>query len=308
MTTETQIKEYSKTEAALAELKTQLDGVVFDCTTPAGLKEAKDSKMLLVRVRTGLEKIRVEIKGPALERCNLIDSEARRIRGEVEALENPILYQIQKEIERKEKIKQEKERKKREEKEKWLRKLLNIKSRPLDFVGAAPDVILDALNKARAVAESAAGHFPEELQEEAKEAFAGAIKQMEQMHIDALNRADLEKRAAAAPPIENSDQPESADKVEANDSTEAGPTPSSAGQIPVNAAPPEQVARDAKTEAETITHVKDVEAGMATRTLPPKWENLWLCAKAVCDHYGKFKKPHKSIVALQSAIENIESV
>ena len=96
----TQIAEYSQTEAALATLAEQYKGVVYDVTTKEGMQAAKAGRNEIRGYRTALEAKRVEIKAPALERCRLIDAEAKRITAELEALENPIAAQIKKEEDR----------------------------------------------------------------------------------------------------------------------------------------------------------------------------------------------------------------
>lgn len=90
----TQIAEYSATEAALAGLKEKFGSVVFDVTTKDGMKDAKAARNEVRSYRTALEAKRVEIKAPALERCRLIDSEAKRITSALEEIENPIAEQI----------------------------------------------------------------------------------------------------------------------------------------------------------------------------------------------------------------------
>lgn len=97
--------EYSPTAAALAELRQRYAGVAFDLTTTKGDREARAARMELVKLRTGLEAKRKELKAPALERSRLIDSEAKRITEEILQLEQPIDEQIKaaeaaKEIER----------------------------------------------------------------------------------------------------------------------------------------------------------------------------------------------------------------
>jgi colicin import membrane protein len=104
----TQIAEYSRTAAALSELRTRLAGIVYDVTTTAGMAAAKRDRAEVRDLRTGLERERVRIKAPALERCRLIDAEAKTITAELEALESPIDDQIKAEECRKEAEKQEK--------------------------------------------------------------------------------------------------------------------------------------------------------------------------------------------------------
>jgi colicin import membrane protein len=96
----TQIAEYSQTEAALGVLADKFKGVVYDVTTKEGMAAAKAGRNEIRSYRTALEAKRVEIKAPALERCRLIDAEAKRITAELEALEDPIAAQIKKEEDR----------------------------------------------------------------------------------------------------------------------------------------------------------------------------------------------------------------
>jgi colicin import membrane protein len=110
----TQIAEYTPTEAALAELRSRFESVVFDTTTTKGMQAAKEGRAEIRGYRVSLEKMRVEIKAPALERCRLIDTEAKRITAELEALEQPIDEAIKAEEQRKEREKAAKEQAERE--------------------------------------------------------------------------------------------------------------------------------------------------------------------------------------------------
>lgn len=106
----TEITEYSPTEAGLAEIRSRLQGLVYDVRTTAGMESARKDRRELVRLRTDLEKKRAEIKAPALERCRVIDAEAKRITGEIFAIEAPIDQQIRAEEGRKETEKAERAR------------------------------------------------------------------------------------------------------------------------------------------------------------------------------------------------------
>lgn len=112
---QTKIIEYSQTAAALAHLREKYAGIEYDVATPEGMQLAKAGRKELRGYRTGLEKVRKEIKAEALQRCQLIDGEARRITQELRALEDPIAEQIDAEQrrideEREAKIKAEEER------------------------------------------------------------------------------------------------------------------------------------------------------------------------------------------------------
>ena len=102
------ITEYNETAAALAALSGKYGKVVFDVSTKVGLEAAKAARGELRGYRVSLESMRTNIKRPALERCRLIDAEAKDITGKLEALEKPIAAQIEAEETRKEQEKQAK--------------------------------------------------------------------------------------------------------------------------------------------------------------------------------------------------------
>lgn len=106
---EVKITEYSETAAALAALREKYEGVEFPVGTPAGMKDAIASRKELRDLRVGLEKMRKEIKEPALERCRLIDAEAKSITAVIRSLEDPIDEQIKAEEQRKERERAERE-------------------------------------------------------------------------------------------------------------------------------------------------------------------------------------------------------
>ena len=104
------IVEYSKTEAALSELRGKYHGVAYDLTTNKGDKEARAARLELTTLRTSLEKKRKEFKAPALEFGKKIDSEAARITALIIELETPIDQQIKADEARRAAEKAERER------------------------------------------------------------------------------------------------------------------------------------------------------------------------------------------------------
>lgn len=102
----TAVAEYSPTAARLAELRARLSNVAYDVSTGKGMDAAKRDRAEVRDLRVALEKKRVELKAPALERSRLIDAEAKRITLELEELEKPIDQQIKAEEQRKEAEKQ----------------------------------------------------------------------------------------------------------------------------------------------------------------------------------------------------------
>ena len=106
---EYQIAEYNQTAAALTELRSRYVRS-YDVSTTAGMAEAKEARATVRGYRVALEKTRVEIKAPALERTRLIDAEARRITAELLKIEEPIDTAIKAEEQRKAEEKAAKER------------------------------------------------------------------------------------------------------------------------------------------------------------------------------------------------------
>src|SRR3990172_3548085 len=90
----TEIQEYSAVEAAVATFESKYKNVVYAVETSNGMQDALVARRTLRDERIGLEKERKRIKESALRRCQVIDSEARRITGLLSALEDPIDAQI----------------------------------------------------------------------------------------------------------------------------------------------------------------------------------------------------------------------
>jgi colicin import membrane protein len=147
----TQIQEYSATEAALSGLAERFKGVVYDVTTKEGMADAKASRNEIRSYRTALEAKRVEIKAPALERCRLIDAEAKRITAELELLENPIAAQIKKEEDRIQAEKDAKEAAQRARIAQIQQNLADIRELPIKTFNHPSDGLREAIEKLEAI-------------------------------------------------------------------------------------------------------------------------------------------------------------
>jgi len=139
------VVEYRQTEAALATLRAQLADATIDCTTTAGDKQARDSRLTLVRLRTALEDKRKELKAPHLEAGKRIDDEAKRITGAILEMEQPIDAAIKAEEQRRERARQERERIERERKARNEGLIDGVKHLPLEHVCAPASVVEEAL-------------------------------------------------------------------------------------------------------------------------------------------------------------------
>ncbi len=199
MTTEvveklTPIAEYSPTAAALADLEHRYKGVVFDVATRDGMATAIKGRAELRGYRVALEKKRVEIKAPALERTRLIDAEAKRLTAALSALEDPIDEAIQTEQTRKEREREERERAEAARIAAIQDNLARLTNAAGAYVGKPSGEIAAGLEKIRAhdVAGWAAEFLPV-----AQEAHAKAVAALEQLHAGALaqEKAKAEEEA-----------------------------------------------------------------------------------------------------------------
>lgn len=146
----TEVKEYSVTEASLAGLRQKYQDMTFDVATTKGDKEARAARLELVKLRTGLDAKRKEIKAPALAYCQLIDSEAKRITAEIVKLEDPIDAMIKAEEVRKATERAEKERIERERITAIHARIAKISGLPAALVGKPSEVMLAALDDLQA--------------------------------------------------------------------------------------------------------------------------------------------------------------
>ena len=131
----TEIQAYSPTAAALAELRQKYEKAVFDTSTTVGMAKAVAARRELREIRVNLEKLRKELKAPALERSRLIDAEAKALTTQIEAMEEPIDKQIKAEEERKAAEKAERERIEREKLAALQARVADIRATAVKCVG-----------------------------------------------------------------------------------------------------------------------------------------------------------------------------
>lgn len=200
----TEVAEYTETARGLAELRQQLEGATFDCTTAAGDKQARESRRALVSLRTTLEAKRQELKAPLLERSRLIDAEAKRITGEIVKLEQPIDAVIKAEEARREAIRAERERQEQERRAANIAKVDAIRGIPLSLVGKPVSAIEAATDKLA----NGCIDVDEDFHDAAREAHAATLAKLNEMHAAAVaaeaeaerlsaERAELERQQAA---------------------------------------------------------------------------------------------------------------
>lgn len=201
------IAEFNQTEAGLAQLRAEIASRTFDCSTTAGDKEARQVRMSLVSLRTTIEAKRKELNAPLLERKNLIDSEAKRIVGEVKALEDPIDALIREADAAREARRQERERIEAERLAAINAQIDRIRHMPSLYVSAQPSVIAEAIAELNGM--DLGTLFDDVHRPRAAEVLAAALETLGTLHNEreaavaeaarlAEERAELQRQQAAA--------------------------------------------------------------------------------------------------------------
>lgn len=179
----TEIAEYSQTAAALSDLRHRYAGVAFNVTTTKGMDEAKKARQEVKGYRTALEAKRKEIKAPALERCRLIDDEAKTITSALLELEEPIDQQIKAEEARKEAEKAAKAEAERNRVARHHAVIQYLRGIPADVASATAEEVLKALNELAALDITSS---LEEFQGQAQLAKDETLDKLREMHASAV--------------------------------------------------------------------------------------------------------------------------
>jgi len=179
----TEIAEYSQTAAALSDLRHRYSGVAFNVTTTKGMDEAKKARQEVKGYRTALEAKRKEIKAPALERCRLIDDEAKTITAALLELEEPIDQQIKAEEARKEAEKAAKAEAERKRVAVHIDGIQQIRAHLSDCAGASSDAIALSIKE---VEQYECGPAWEEFQGQAQDAKNDTLDKLREMHDAAV--------------------------------------------------------------------------------------------------------------------------
>lgn len=199
----TAIAEYTATEAALADLRTKYQAVVYDVTDAKTMKLAKEARAEIKGYRVALEKCRVEIKAPALERCRAIDADAKRITADLLALEEPIDAQIKAEESRVQRAKEAAEEAERQRVAAINARFDAIKAWPSLAAGQPSEAIRAMIEGAEATDPAT---FPADLQAaavyEVRLAVNGLRAELDRAEQRERDAAELQRLRAAAAEVE----------------------------------------------------------------------------------------------------------
>jgi len=194
MTEQTQIAEFNQTEGALAVLKEKYTEIP-DCSTKEGYEECRIGIAELRTLRTSLDKVRKGLNADDQARINFRNSEAKRITGELTALENPMKAA-------KQAVDEEKERKKREAAEKEQKRVDMIRHQ-INLIGvsmqAYPGMSEEDLEQCRVNLKNAFDFDFQEFAEQAKLEFERVSRHLEKVfeernaHIEEQERVKEEQ-------------------------------------------------------------------------------------------------------------------
>ena len=190
----TEIAEYSQTAAALSDLRHRFLGVAFNVSTTKGMDEAKKARQEVKGYRTALENKRKEIKAPALERCRLIDDEAKTITAALLEIEEPIDQQIKAEEARKEAEKAAKAEAERQRVAAIRTQIDTIRNHAAFAVGKSADAILKILS---GVEGFEIGEDFQEFKPEAEQAKAETLDKIKALHEAQVQHESEQARIAA---------------------------------------------------------------------------------------------------------------
>lgn len=190
----TEIAEYSQTAASLSDLRHRFLGVAFNVSTTKGMDEAKKARQEVKGYRTALENKRKEIKAPALERCRLIDDEAKTITAALLEIEEPIDQQIKAEEARKEAEKAAKAEAERQRVAAIRTQIDTIKNHAAFAVGKSADAILKILS---GVEGFEIGEDFQEFKPEAEQAKAETLDKIKALHEAQVQHESEQARIAA---------------------------------------------------------------------------------------------------------------
>ena len=190
----TEIAEYSQTAAALSDLRHRFLGVAFNVSTTKGMDEAKKARQEVKGYRTALESKRKEIKAPALERCRLIDDEAKTITAALLEIEEPIDQQIKAEEARREAEKAAKAEAERQRVNLIRFRIDRIRGAAAAVVGYSAESILKVMSGVEALV---IGEDFQEFAPEASGAKDETIQRLKDMHAAQVEHEAEQARIAA---------------------------------------------------------------------------------------------------------------
>lgn len=300
----TAITEYNVTDAALAELVTRYKGKVYDVATREGMDEARRDRAVIRGYRVDLEKVRVEIKAPALERCRLIDAEAKRITAALVDLEEPIDASIKLEERRKEREAMEAAMAEQRRKDALQARIAEIRQLPATCVGKPAARLSAVLHEAQAIT---IGADFAEFRVEAEDALKSTLAQLSVM-LTGTQAQEAEAERAKAERVELAKlRAEQSERERASRAEIERAEQESRERI----AESERQARTARAAEEAKLHAEREAADAERRKLDAEQREIQRKANEVQDAYGllaTFKQRFGHLKEFAPIVAAIDSV
>lgn len=262
---EQSLDEFDAVEAGLQALEASYQGVLYDVATAKGMAEAIEARATVRKPRVQVEKLRKEGKAPILALGRLLDDKARQITARLEALEEPIHYQIKTEEARTEAEKAEKARIEAERVAKIQDEIASIRTFHLRLSSLGSEELKQAYNtqakteligfgEFHALAFKAKGELLESILQmigeaqlrEAKQAAEAAAKKVEEERLAAERKALAEAQAALKKQQEEQAAIEAAARKEREAKEEELRKAQEAAQAAIRKQQEEQEAKDAE--------------------------------------------------------------
>lgn len=197
--------ELGVSDGYLAELRKEWE-IVPDCSETAGYNAVKLGLGQIRKTRTGIEKKRVLLTKPLLERKKSIDAEAKRLTGELVKIEGPLKDAKQAEDNRLELIRQEEIRKEAKRQERITAKIQSFGQLVFDSVGGSADDLEHALDVLRGTDTEDC----DERREVADKTLAESIEGLEAVLVARRAAEELKRREAEIAAKEKAQEEEAA--------------------------------------------------------------------------------------------------
>ena len=233
-------------DGALAKIKEEFAGRVYDVTTTVGMKAAKVDLAVIRNTRTNLERTRKEGKEPYLKLMKDWDAEAARLKAGLLEYEEPLKAQIRAQEEAKEAEKAEKIRVERERVAKHQERIAEIQQYPVQAIGQDSSGILAIIEELDAEDLSGMEEFQEAAEGVKRNARGLLVKALDMASMAELEAKSLAEDAEADRVRLEAENAEKQAKVDSVNAERQKQLDAQQAQIDADA----KVAREAKEEAD----------------------------------------------------------
>jgi DNA repair exonuclease SbcCD ATPase subunit len=179
----TQLAEFDKVGAGLADLRQKYQGIVYEVDHRNGMDAAKEARAALREPRYKIERLRKEFKAPLIKLGKDIDKRAKEITEQILEIEEPIVQQIELQEAREEAERARKAQEEQERVERLQSRVQEIRA----LVDGAQLKCSSQLNEAIAAAETMQiDDSFQEFRDQASAALATSLMTLRKAHTDRI--------------------------------------------------------------------------------------------------------------------------